>query len=107
MVISKVNGDFDVDLDDTMSRDFKELRAEVTKILQGFLCGSLPGCFVIITSLKKGSIIVNFLISIAAGAMQDCGLIQQLASQVDSLPATIGELKITSGNLVIRKFLIL
>ena len=33
VVISKINGDFDVDLDETMSRDFKELRAEVTKCL--------------------------------------------------------------------------
>ena len=107
VVINKISGGFNLDLDDTMTKKFKNLRAKITDILQGFLCGSLPGCFVIITSFRRGSIIVNFLISIAAGAMQDCGLIQQLASQVNSLPATIDELKITSGNLIIRKFLIL
>ena len=85
----------------TASNDqFQSLKGEIMQPLQDRFCDGFPVCEVSITGFRVGSVIADFLVSIASGGLSRCEISQQLSSQLSSLPSTIGGVPVTPGSLI-------
>ena len=70
--------------------------------LKDVFCEGDPDCSFQITSFGEGSVISNFLVSVAtgAGSGSGCEMIQQVASQMGNLPSNINGVPLSAGNIV-------
>ena len=100
-------------LDQNFQPEFNDLNSEASINLKNDIIGNLhdefcdgiPICEITITGFREGSVIVDFLISISKGIFSDCDVLNQLHSQMSSLPTIFGGTNITPGSLSTGKSL--
>ena len=100
---------FDPMLKNSTSDKFKEKKRLMEEKLKDVFCEGDPFCSFQITSFGEGSVIANFLVSVATGAGSGsgsgCEMIQQVASQMGNLPSNINGVPLSAGNIVRGKSL--
>ena len=93
---------FNLKLKDSNSDEFKNKKKLIEEKLKDVFCEGDPDCSFQITSFGEGSVISNFLVSVAtgAGSGSGCEMIQQVASQMGNLPSNINGVPLSAGNIV-------
>ena len=95
---------FDPNLEDKTSQEFLDLQAKLTAPLKDQYCGPIgPCCDISVTSFRQGSVIAQLLVSIATSELSRCDITATLATQMGSLPASIGGISVTPGSLAACK----
>ena len=89
----------DADYQQQSIDEFQSLKNQIIGPLTTHFCGDASDCSFSITSFREGSVIVNFLVSIAVGASTNCAIVQSLLSQLNSIPPTIGGISVKPGSL--------
>ena len=95
---------FNLKLKDSNSDEYKNKKKLIEEKLKDVFCEGDPDCSFQITSFGEGSVIANFLVSVATGAGSGsgsgCEMIQQVASQMSSLTSNINGVPLSAGNIV-------
>ena len=96
---------FDPKLEDHTSQEFLDMQTKLTTPLKNLYCGTFQCCDIKINGFRQGSVIAEFLVSIASGSLSSCDITAKLISQISHLPATIGGINVTPGTLTASKLL--
>ena len=96
---------FDPKLEDHTSQEFLDMQTKLTTPLKNLYCGAFQCCDVKINGFRQGSVIAEFLVSIASGSLSSCDITAKLITQMSHLPATIGGINVTPGTLTASKLL--
>ena len=95
---------FDPKLEDKTSQEFLDMQELLTAPFKDQYCGPFgPCCDTSVTSFRQGSVIAQFLVSIATSDLSSCDITAKLTTQMGSLPASIGGISVTPGSLAACK----
>ena len=96
---------FDPKLEDHTSQEFLDMQTKLSTPLKNLYCGAFQCCDIKINGFRQGSVIAEFLVSIASGSLSSCDITTKLITQMSHLPATVGGINVTPGTLTASKLL--
>ena len=89
------NLNFNLELNNPNSQEFKSLQTSVINTVKFVICGAAQNCFVTVTGFRPGSVIATVQAAAAAGVISQCDMLARL----DNLPAqfSLGFASISAG----------